>query len=241
MNQHKDFQTHSYFDKNVPEYSENRYIPLINFINSKNKKNASLIDVGCGTGNILKNIKHQTGINDLFGIDISDNYLSLTKKVVDCKTLNASILDHDMADKVGKKFDYVIVGAILHHLIGDTREESKELANKALKNTLDLLKNGGHLIIFEPIFSPKSSMDRVFNVKKWITKITSKRLSLFGYWNNIGEPVVSYYDKEILQDMMKLYTQQEPSFCDYNAHHVPFIMRMAGISDKGNLTIIYEK
>ena len=238
---HEDKITLSYFDNNTPNYTAKRYKAIIDFINQQNRENASLIDVGCGDGTVLKAFQEETNISEFTGMDISNNYLKLAKEKVGCNTFNGSILDDDLIKKIDKKFDYVVVGAILHHLIGDNRAKSRELAKKALKNAFELLSSSGHLIISEPTYSPKESMDRVFNIKNFITKFTDDRINILGYANNIGAPVVSYYDKNILMDMMKEYSSKKPIFENYTSHDIPLSMKLIGVKETGALLLIYEK
>jgi len=238
---HEDKVTLSYFDNNTPNYTAKRYKAIIDFITQQNKENASLIDVGCGDGTVLKAFKDETNVSNFIGMDISTNYLKLAEEKVGCDTFNGSILDDDLVEKIDKKFDYVVVGAILHHLIGDNRKESKELAQKALNNAFKLLSDNGHLIISEPTYSPEESMDRVFNIKNFITKFTDDRINILGYANNIGAPVVSYYDKKILMNMMQLYSSKKPIFENYTAHEIPLSLKLIGVEETGALLLIYEK
>ena len=46
-------------------------------------------------------------------------------------------------------------------------------------------------------------MTALFYVKKTVTRITDRRVGLFGYWNNIGAPVVSYYTEPVLEEMLR--------------------------------------
>jgi SAM-dependent methyltransferase len=241
IEKHEDKTTLSYFDNNTPNYTAKRYKSIIDFIKQQKKENAYLIDVGCGDGTVLKAFKDETNISNFAGMDISKNYLKLAEDKVGCDTFHGSILDDDLVNKIDKKFDYVIVGAILHHLIGDSRKESKELAKKALENAFGLLSARGHLIISEPTYSPKESMDRVFNIKNFITKFTDDRVNILGYANNIGAPVVSYYDKDILIEIMQEYTIKNPIFEEYTSHDIPISMKLIGVKETGALLLIYEK
>jgi len=60
------------------------------------------------------------------------------------------------------------------------------------------LKENGYICILEPIFEPSFVGDLIFYIKKSVGKLTSKRVPVFGYWNNIGPPVVSYFTKGTL-------------------------------------------
>jgi SAM-dependent methyltransferase len=123
-------------------------------------------------------------------------------EVPGCETHLGSILDEALVARIGPRFDFAIIAAVLHHLIGRTRQESHELARVAVGNALDLLRPGGHLIVVDEAFSPKLAVDALFYLKKGLTRVTSKRVGVFGYWNNIGPPVVSYYSERELLDMV---------------------------------------
>jgi SAM-dependent methyltransferase len=241
IEEHKDKTTLSYFDNNTPNYTAKRYETIIDFINKQKKENPSLIDVGCGDGTVLEAFNDGTEISDFVGLDISENYLKLAKDKVGCETFRGSILDSNLLAKIDRTFDYVVVGAILHHLIGDNRVDSIKLAEQALKNAFSLLSPKGHLIISEPTYSPKRSMDRVFNIKNFITKFTSDRINILGYHNNIGAPVVSYYDREILTNIMKKYTLKKPVFEKYDSHGLLLSLKIIGVKETGASLLIYEK
>lgn len=198
----QDKGTINYFDTNTPEYSVDRFESVIEFIKTKSLKNSSLIDVGCGTGNILELIKNQTKIKNLYGLDISKNCLLKAKERVSCGLFYGSILDTLFIESIHQKFDFVILGAVLHHLIGKTRKKSKKYALLAIQNSLKLLKKNGYLIIAEPVFYPPPLMSLIFYLKKIITKIINKRMTIFEKWNNLGAPVVTYYTYEQICEMI---------------------------------------
>ena len=84
------------------------------------------------------------------------------------------------------------------------------------------------------------AQDILFYVKKLTTSITSKRLPLFGNWNNIGAPVVSFYTNERLHDMIERAGGTiESERCD--KLEVKLIQRLALISRRFDTTIIVRK
>jgi len=101
-----------------------RYKEVVNFLNTL-PKNISILEVGCGTGNILDYIVKETGIQDVYGIDIDEEALQIARKR-GLKVFNLSILD-DLSKELGMKFDVIIMGAVLHHLVGKTRNECLNL------------------------------------------------------------------------------------------------------------------
>ncbi len=198
----RDEATVAYFDEVVPEYGTARLEFAARFIAEHSGPESSLIDLGCGTGNTLVYLSEQAGIDRVAGLDVSRNCLERLRARLDCETHHGSILDDEVVAGIEGDYDFAIVAAVLHHLIGRTRAESKRHAMLAIDNALALLKPGGHLIVHEPIYYPSWAMSAVFYVKKGVTRITGKRVPLLGYWNNIGAPVVSYYTNEELTEML---------------------------------------
>ncbi|TKJ39701.1 hypothetical protein CEE37_10505 [candidate division LCP-89 bacterium B3_LCP] len=90
----------NYFDVLTPEYSVERLEYACKFINGHCQPDSSLIDIGCGTGNILKYFKDNTPMECFSGIDISENYLEIMQQKLTCHTLRGSILDYDFAASI---------------------------------------------------------------------------------------------------------------------------------------------
>jgi SAM-dependent methyltransferase len=198
-----DADTVAYFDDHVPEYSTGRLDFPAEFIRANLRPDSAIVDIGCGAGNTLAHLRDATGVQALCGIDVSQRLLERTREEVPgCETHLGSILDDDLVAGIGARFDFAVIAAVLHHLIGTTKRESHELAARAVGNALDLLRPGGHLIVVDEAFSPKPAVNALFYVKKGLTRLTSERVGLFGYWNNIGPPVVSYYSERELLDMV---------------------------------------
>jgi 2-polyprenyl-3-methyl-5-hydroxy-6-metoxy-1,4-benzoquinol methylase len=202
-----DLKTIKYFDEYLPDYGKGRLASVIKYLNENGVEGRSLLDVGCGTGGTLKHIQEQTGISNLAGMDVSEGSLKQAAERTGCRTMAGSVLDKKFIASIDQQFDYVVVIQILHHLIGPNREASRQCARQAIENTLPLLKPDGALIVIEPCFTPKVTMDLVFYTKKIISKFSNKRLTLFSRWNNFGAPVVSYYNE---QEMLGFF-EQTPS------------------------------
>ena len=185
--------TKRYYTTHAPSYSTERFKVVIEWLKSI-KKPSSILDVGCGDGSCLKHIFKNTGIKKLSGSDQSDLYIKLARK----KLKAEFFLDDIINTKISKKFDVVTVIALLHHLIGTTRKDSEELSKKTIRSCIKMLNHDGSLIIMEPVFSNKIAMDLLFYVKKFFSKISNNRISIFGYWNNLGAPVVSYFSRTSL-------------------------------------------
>ena len=197
-----DAKTEAYFDARIPEYEATRFAPAAEWIRRLAAEGSSLVDVGCGSGNVLAYLREATGVRSLAGLDVSPRYLEQARERVGCETHEGSILDPDVVGRLGGRFDFAVLGAVLHHLVGRTRRASRARARLALVHSLSLVRPGGHVLVLEPAFYPSWMMDVVFYVKTLAVKLTSRRLELFDQWNNLGAPVVSYYTNEELRRMV---------------------------------------
>jgi SAM-dependent methyltransferase len=234
-------RTIAYFDTNTPEYSVRRMDYALEAINRYSQQGSSLVDIGCGTGNILELIRDESGLQDLCGIDVSQNCLLKARERVECDILLGSILDNDCVERMSRKFDFALLGAVLHHLVGRNRKESMDYASLAISNSLRLLKNGGYLIVLEPAFYPALAMDIVFYIKKLITSVTSGRVQILGTWNNIGAPVVSYYTNEQLVAMIECTGRCQIVGVECKDLRIDPLWRLALITRRTDTTIVAKK
>jgi SAM-dependent methyltransferase len=197
----RDAGTETYFDTWTPEYDAARFAPAAEWIRRLAGEESTLVDVGCGSGNVLAYLRDATGLRRLAGIDVSPRYLEQARQRVGCATHLGSILDASLVERLDGRFDFAVLGAVLHHLVGRTRRASRERARLALAHAVSLVRPGGHVIVHEPVFYPPWTMDLVFYVKTLAVKLTFRRLALLDQWNNLGAPVVSYYTNEELRQM----------------------------------------
>lgn len=100
-------------------------------------KTAKILDVGCGTGELLLYLKN-SGFHNIAGNDISSGMLAVAQK----KVQNANFY-HGNINKcnIPEKFDYIIITEALHH-IPDLRETFRTFHN--------LLTDKGQVILLEP-------------------------------------------------------------------------------------------
>ncbi|MFH1753941.1 MAG: class I SAM-dependent methyltransferase [Candidatus Omnitrophota bacterium] len=198
-----DREVTAYFDRTVPIYNVKRLERTVEIINLYRAGSRSLLEIGCGTGSALEFIKSRTGMDELCGIDVSARSLDEAKKRVGCETVSASILDKDLHKKIDKRYDFVLISSVLHHLVGKTRSESRKNALFAVSNALRLVNKGGFLIVGETTFKTEAAMTALFYVKRLTTKISSKRIHLGGSEYNIGAPVVSFYSNDQVLEMIR--------------------------------------
>jgi len=198
-----DPKTVRYFEEHTPDYGVGRLGLALDFVR-RTPGAESLLDVGCGTGAKLAQIAADTPLRGLHGLDPSARSLERARERVECTTHVGSILDDEVVASLPRDFDFVLIASVLHHLIGRTRRASYALAAQALRAAVGLLRPGGHLIVLEPVYAPALAMDAVFYLKKGVSSVSDRRVSLFGStWNNIGAPVVSYFTNERLEALVR--------------------------------------
>lgn len=120
--------------------------------------NAKIMDIGCGPGTIVDYLLEVVPEIDYIGYDFNEQYIKqASQKYGDkakfvCKRV--AYVDVDQANK----YDIVMANAILHHL---NDEEAEHLYATAFH----VLKPGGCLITFDPVFIPNQNA-----FAKWIIK-----------------------------------------------------------------------
>jgi len=122
-----------YDDHNKGVFNEKNQAHIISVLKSlKDEENSGiLLDVGCGTGNILKNAKPH--FKEIYGIDISSKMMEYAKQ------FTSNIVKHDINTPFPfnkNNFDVITCYSLLHHLYDP---------GVCLKNVYDSLKEGGYL------------------------------------------------------------------------------------------------
>ena len=136
------------------------------FLEAVEKKNASILEIGCGPGNITNFLLNKNPNLNVLGIDIASNMIDLAKKnvpsaafrVLDCKNLNSLNL----------QFDAVLCGFTLPYL---NKEEAKEL----IKDSSKIITKNGILYL--------STMEDDYEKSKIISSSTNKKSGVFTYYH----------------------------------------------------------
>ncbi len=158
MSRNKDFK----FDKRAASYddgfegklSKRFYNLLLNRIELE--QGAAVLDVGCGTGTILKRLSERTNINGC-GIDVEENMVAEAKSK--CPNMDISVSSCTATPFDSCQFDVVTACMAYHHFddkAGFAREASR------------ILKTGGYLYITDPIFPfpIRKAMNLAFSIHK---------------------------------------------------------------------------
>ena len=78
------------------------------------KKNPSILEVGCGPGNITKYMLAKRPDFEILGTDISPNMIGLAKK--NCPNATFEIIDSRKIENIQQKFDAIICGFCVPYL-----------------------------------------------------------------------------------------------------------------------------
>jgi 2-polyprenyl-3-methyl-5-hydroxy-6-metoxy-1,4-benzoquinol methylase len=122
-------------------------------------KNKSVLEIGCGTGEVSYWIAEKTKMAVL-GTDLCGPFIEEANKNLVLPNLRFEVLDFNKPDEVkGRTFDYIIGNGILHHLYHHL--------DKALVTLYNLLHENGKIIFLEPnIYNPYCAF--IFNfARKW--------------------------------------------------------------------------
>jgi ubiquinone/menaquinone biosynthesis C-methylase UbiE len=103
---------------------------------SINNQKASILEIGCGPGNISKYLLTKRPDFHLLGIDIAPNMIMLAKE--NNPTANFAVMDSRQIDQLEATFDAIIVGFCLPYL---SASDSEKLVSDAYK----LLNENGFL------------------------------------------------------------------------------------------------
>ena len=168
--------------------------PFAKILDRSIPKDASIIDVGTGTGQLSAILS--LGRECVWGVDFSDSSLKkaagLKEKLgLDSLTLKkVDILDEDDVAGIGRRFDYVLCLGVLHHT-GNPK--------KGFQNILKLLKPGGFVAVGLynrlgrlPLYLRKLAAKTVFkdndSVKDWFIRMqigdVADRERARGWWND---------------------------------------------------------
>lgn len=102
--------------------------------NTITKQNATLLEIGCGPGNITKYLLSHRPDFDIFGIDIAPNMIELARK--NNPAANFAVMDSRQINRLDKKYDGIIAGFCLPYL-------SPAEINELISNAYDLLNEDG--------------------------------------------------------------------------------------------------
>jgi ubiquinone/menaquinone biosynthesis C-methylase UbiE len=188
----KDFK----FDKRAEKYdegfegkaSEKFYSLVTSHVDLR--KGYRILDVGCGTGTILKRLSKKCNV-ECHGIDVEEEMLQEAR--AKCPQLDLRLCSCDATPYEDEYFD-VIVACMAYHHFPDREAFEKEVSR--------IIKKGGRLYIVDPKFP--------FVIRKTINKV-------FSIHNIAGE---FFSEKEIADNFLKFGFEMKDSYSDLYAQIV---------------------
>lgn len=188
----KDFK----FDKRAEKYdegfegkaSEKFYSLVTTYVELR--KGYRILDVGCGTGTILKRFSKKCNV-ECHGIDVEEEMLQEAR--AKCPQMDIQLCSCDATPYEDEYFD-VIVACMAYHHFPDREAFEKEASR--------IIKKGGRLYIVDPKFS--------FVIRK----VINKALSIH---NIAGE---FFSGKEIADNFLKFGFEMKASYSDLYAQIV---------------------
>ena len=104
------------------------------FCNHIEKKNAEVLELACGPGNITKYLLQKRGDLKILGVDLAPNMIALA--AINNPTATFEIMDCRNIGRINKKYDAIMCGFCLPYLC---REETVQL----ISNAAELLNAAG--------------------------------------------------------------------------------------------------
>jgi ubiquinone/menaquinone biosynthesis C-methylase UbiE len=144
----------SFFDENVATYSWT-YVPgdklfpwepeFIEFMRN-NSRHKTLLDVGAGSGRFAMLIRQK--FSD-FQITALDPSTTLLEKIEDesIRKVVGKLPDLNLSPE--ESFYFIHVSMVLHHLVGKTINESKNIVKESLRGLREHLEDAGSLMIVD--------------------------------------------------------------------------------------------
>ncbi|MHC3436765.1 class I SAM-dependent methyltransferase [Natrialbaceae archaeon A-gly3] len=174
----------AYFDTASSAYTHDQEIdeidfwPIVDgFIAEHCSPDDRVLEIGCGDGLFLEYVLERTDVDEAYGIDISREMLPGPEEDVRARYLEASATDLPLPFEP-ESFDYVVFSDVLHHLVADHRAGSKRKAQVALVEAVNLLRDGGHLIVKDiyhhsPVGPDELTSYQIFYGLKYLTGLAS--------------------------------------------------------------------
>jgi hypothetical protein len=159
-----------FFDKHSSIYVRERLteteLEMIEFIQNSRKGKISILDIGGGSGKFAKEVKNRLPDAEVWILDASQEMLN---KINDDRIHQIhGELPHKVP--INLKFNFIISTFFLHHLVGETIDESKNKLMDTLRFVNNLLEDGGYFLIdenyFESHFFPTLSRFIIFQLLK---------------------------------------------------------------------------
>jgi len=143
-----------------------------------------VLDIGCGTGNYIRYWK-DLGIEHLTGIDITSVSINSLRSLYPNVYFHCMDISDERAPEIlGRKFDIISAMNILLHITDDEKFE------RALSNISQILKEGGLLLVADPIITKnywgepftEDSSSKCRSLRQYLSVFGRNDLSIMDLW-----------------------------------------------------------
>ncbi len=159
-----------------------------------NKRDAKILEIGCGPGNITKYLLNENSSYQIKGIDIAPNMIALAKK--NNPTAEFEVMDIRDVDTIKERFDAIVCGFCLPYL-------SKTDCLKLFKDASNLLNDKGLLYL--------SFVEGDYNASKFISGSTSDRT--YFYYHEID-----FITDRLKQNSFELLKEFKVTYPNHKGH-----------------------
>ena len=166
----------NYFNQNTNFYGNQEFIRcdnfFLDFIRRNNKKNKKFLDIGGGSGVFSQTLLENFNNIEISIVDPSEKMLELIKDRR-IKKYHGN-LPNSLNIPPSEKYDYILLKEVLHHVTGNTIDNSRDRVTESLKTINEILDAEGflfiHEIYFESYIWPPFSRIIIF----WLLKFQEK-------------------------------------------------------------------
>ena len=129
---------------------------ILDKFNHFKQEHIRVLDVGGGIGAAGRLLI--TGSPKNVSVDVIDKSVLAKRNFISHEKLKL-IFDDFLNISTEKKYDVIIFRTVLHHIIGDTSQSTRQLQNRALSKAYQLLNDGGKIFVVENFYNPLISND----------------------------------------------------------------------------------
>jgi SAM-dependent methyltransferase len=201
----------------------------------------NILDVGCGDGSFIRGLTKSGIEGKFFGIDLSHNLVSDASKQLRNATADLLVGDgFNLPLREEIKFDLIHLDSVLHHIIGKSRQESRQMARKFLAFLHERLSEHG-IIVVEEIYIvsflfPELTSSIIFYGLKLMNKLHINLSSL----NREFQPglEVNFFSGKTLEGLFKQYSEKT---LQIKLSKVPLLFRVFLTKDYGRITYVTHR
>lgn len=186
------------FIAGYPRVSKKLLEPVIEF--SKHNKNVRILDIGCGTGQIVKYLPKNVSY---VGWDFNSNYINKAQNLFEKKNIDFVCLDiNDSSLKSKDKYDFVFLAGVIHHLDDIS-------VKKLFQTVIDNLDTNGTLLTVDPTFITNQNRIAKFIISQDRGKSVRTSLEM----KNIQKEYFSTIDHNLINNLGNIPYDHLFTFC----------------------------